>query len=65
MLDLAYFSDEAWLHLSDYVNSQNIDTWSKKNHHTTRETTLYPVKVGVWCSMAQHKIVGSILSQTL
>jgi hypothetical protein len=31
LLDLYFFSDEAWFHLSGYVNSQNMRMWSAEN----------------------------------
>lgn len=32
-LDRTFFSDEAWFHLSGYINSQNYRTWSAENPH--------------------------------
>jgi hypothetical protein len=46
-LDLSFFSDEAWFHLSGYVNSQNCRIWSRKNPHFLQETPLHSIKVGV------------------
>jgi hypothetical protein len=33
LLDVSFFSDEAWFHLSEYVNSQNFRIWSAQNPH--------------------------------
>jgi hypothetical protein len=33
LLEKTFFSDEAWFHLSGYVNSQNMRIWSTKNLH--------------------------------
>ncbi|CAH1365997.1 unnamed protein product, partial [Tenebrio molitor] len=33
LLDISFFSDEAWVHLSGYVNSQNYRIWSSENPH--------------------------------
>ncbi|KAL1488740.1 hypothetical protein ABEB36_014539 [Hypothenemus hampei] len=60
ILDLSFFSDEAWFHLSGYVNSQNYRTWSTENPHEFVETTLHPVKVRVWIAMSRRRIYGPI-----
>lgn len=66
VLDLCFFSDEAWFHLSGYVNSQNYRIWSAENPHTYRETALHPEKIGVWCAMSRKRIVGPIFfTQTI
>lgn len=39
MLNLTFFTNEAWFHLSVYLNSQNYLTWP-----TFVETTLHPLK---------------------
>ncbi|CAH1366225.1 unnamed protein product, partial [Tenebrio molitor] len=31
ILDLTFFTGEAWFHLSGYVNSQNYRTWATEN----------------------------------
>ncbi|RZC41941.1 hypothetical protein BDFB_008768, partial [Asbolus verrucosus] len=31
ILDVKFFTDEAWFHLEGYVNSQNMRTWSTEN----------------------------------
>lgn len=35
LLDFTFYSDEAWFHLSGYINSQNFRTWSSENPHET------------------------------
>lgn len=60
MLDKTFFSDEAWFHLSGYVNSQNYRTWSAENPHVYQEAPLHPLKVGVWIAMSRRRIVGPI-----
>ena len=47
ILDLSFFSDEAWFHLSDYVNSQNFRIWGTENSDAFEGTPLLAVKVGV------------------
>lgn len=59
-METIFFSDEAWFHLSGYVNAQNYRIWSANNPHVFEETPLHPVKVGVWCALSQHRVVGPI-----
>lgn len=60
LLDNTFFSDEAWFHLSGYVNSQNYRHWSSVNPHVYVETNMHPIKVGVWCAMSRTRIIGPI-----
>jgi len=60
ILNLAFFTDEAWFHLSGYVNSQNYRIWATENPHEFRETSLHPQKIGVWCAVSRKRIVGPI-----
>jgi hypothetical protein len=55
---LAFFSDEAWFHLQEYINMQNNCYWNSQNSHLTREAPLHPVKFGVWLSA--RRIVGPV-----
>lgn len=59
-LDLTFFSDEAWVHLSGYVNSQNYRTWATENPHNFIETPLHPEKVGIWVAISRRRIIGPI-----
>lgn len=58
ILNLTFFSDEAWFHLSGYVNSQNYRTWSTENPHNYIEVPLHSIKIGVWVAMSRRRIVG-------
>jgi len=44
VLDQVFFTDEAWFHLSGYVNSQNYQTWRTEKPPNYTETTLHPQK---------------------
>jgi len=44
VLDQVFFTDEAWFHLSGYVNSLNYRTWRTENPHNYTETALHPQK---------------------
>ena len=60
VLNRTFFSDEAWFHLSGYVNSQNSRHWSTVNPHQFIESSLHSDKVGVWCAMSRRRIIGPI-----
>ena len=55
-----FFTDEAWFHLSGYVNSQNYQTWRTENPHNYTETPLHPRKIGVWCAVSRRWIIGPL-----
>jgi hypothetical protein len=59
-LDKTFYTDEAYFHLSGYVNSQNTRMWSSENPHFFIETPQYPQKVGVWAAISQRRIIGPI-----
>lgn len=58
--DKTFFTDEAYFHLSGYVNSQNYRTWSTENPHQYVETSLHPVKVGIWIAISRRRIIGPV-----
>jgi len=60
ILDYTWFSDEAWFHLSGYVNSQNSRIWASENPNAIHEEPLHSEKIGVWCGMSQRRIIGPI-----
>lgn len=60
MLDLSFFSDEAWCHVSGYINSQNMRMWAADNPHFYRETPLHPLKIGVWIGLSRRRLIGPI-----
>ncbi|KAJ4441236.1 hypothetical protein ANN_11087 [Periplaneta americana] len=60
ILNLTFYTDEAWFHLSGYVNSQNFRIWSTNNPYEFIETPLHAEKIGVWAAMSRRKIIGPI-----
>jgi hypothetical protein len=58
--ELLFFSDEAWLHLSGYVNTQNNRFWSSENPHQLHEHPLHDIKVGAWCAVTSKRIIGPV-----
>ena len=60
ILNHTFFSDEAWFHLSGYMNSQNSRAWSTVNPHALFQKPLHDQKVGVWCALSRGRIIGPI-----
>jgi hypothetical protein len=60
ILDLIFFTDEAWFHLSGHVNSQNSRIWATTNPNQYIQSQLYSQKIGVWCAMSRRRIIGPI-----
>jgi len=60
ILDLTFFTDESWFHLSGYVNSQQSRYWATEKPKIFVETPLHSQKVGVWCAISRRRIVGPI-----
>jgi hypothetical protein len=66
VLDKVFYSDEAWFHLSGYVNSENSRIWSAENPNTFHETPLHSLNVRVWCAVSRRRIIGPIFfSETI
>jgi hypothetical protein len=59
-----FFTDEAWFHLSGYINCQNYRTWRTENPHNFAETPLYPQKIDVWCAISRRRIIGPLFFET-
>jgi hypothetical protein len=57
---LRFFTDEAWFHLSVYINDQNNRYWSSIHPRQTFEVPLHDQKIGVWCAITASRIVGPI-----
>lgn len=60
ILDKTFFTDEAWVHLSGYVNNQNYRTWATDNPHVFIESELHPQKLGIWVAISRRRIIGPI-----
>jgi hypothetical protein len=59
-LDLTFFSDESWFHLSGYGNKQNMRIWSSMNPHEFIQSPLHPQKIGVWLTVSRRRIFGPV-----
>jgi len=59
-LDYTWFSDEAWFHLSGYVNSKNSRVWASENPNAIHEEPPHSEKIGICCGVSQQCIIGPI-----
>jgi hypothetical protein len=57
---LLFVSDDAWFHLSGFVNAQNSRHWDTENPHAVNEVPLHDQKVGVWCAVRGRRIIGPV-----
>jgi hypothetical protein len=55
---LVFFSDEAWFSLFREVNSQNNQYWSEKNPRFIHKLPLHDEKIGIWCAISAHRVIG-------
>jgi hypothetical protein len=62
---LTLFSDEEWLHLQEYTNTQNNHYWSSLNPHLTHQVPLHPVKVCAWCAVSARIVVSVFFNKTI
>jgi len=62
ILGYTWFSDEGWLHLSGYVNSQNSRVLASENSNVIHEEPLHSEKIVVWYGMSRRRIFGPIFS---
>jgi len=60
LLDITWYSDEAWFHLSGYVNSQNTRIWATEHPHEIHEVPLHSEKTRVLCAISRRRIIGPI-----
>jgi hypothetical protein len=60
ILDVTFFTDEAYFHLSGYINSRNSHVWCAHNPHAFNKSLLHDEKIGVWVGMSRRRIFGPI-----
>ena len=58
ILDVTFFTDEAWSHLSCYVNTPNTRLWSSEN--PLHKKPLHDQKLGVWVAISRWHSVGPL-----
>jgi hypothetical protein len=61
IVDVTFFTDEAWFHLSGYVNTQNTRLCSSQNPYAAHEKTLHDQKLEVWVAISRWHIVGPLV----
>ena len=64
VMDITFFSDEAWFTLDGTVNSQNNRVWCTENPYEIQESPLHSAKIGVWCSVSRRRLIGPIFFET-
>jgi hypothetical protein len=57
---LLCMNDEAWFHVSGFVNAQNNHHWDIKNPHAVHEDPLNDQTVNVRCVVSNQRIIGLI-----
>ena len=60
ILDVTFFTDEAYCHLSGFINTQKSQFWCAQNPHAFHESPLHNEKIGVWVGMSRRHVVGLI-----
>jgi hypothetical protein len=63
ILDVTFFTDEAWFHLSGYVNTKNTRLWSSENPCAVHEKPFHDQKRGLWVAISRRRIVGPLFFQ--
>jgi hypothetical protein len=57
---LLFITNEAYFHLSGYVNARNTRIWNDKYPHSVHQIPLHDTKIGVWCAVSARQIIGPI-----
>ena len=60
LLDITWYSVEAWFHLRGYVNSQNTRIWATEHPHEIYKVPLHSEKTGAWWAISRRRIIGPI-----
>jgi hypothetical protein len=58
IFDITWITDEAWFHLSGYINSQNTRVWAEENPYEIHTEPLHSEKIGVWCALFRRRNIG-------
>jgi hypothetical protein len=57
------FKDEAWFHLSGYINIQNSRIWSAENPDVLLENNSHLSKISVCCVLSPKQIMGPLFCE--
>ena len=60
ILDITFFTDESYFHLSECINNQNSCVWCAHNPHVFHESPLHDEKIDVWVGMLRRRRVRPI-----
>jgi len=65
ILDVTFFTDEEYFHLSGYIDRQNSSFGCAHNPHAFHESPMHDQKIGVWVGMSRRHKVRPICSRRL
>jgi hypothetical protein len=60
VLEITFYTEEAWFRLSGFVNSQNSLLWYSENPHALHESPLHAQMISVWIAISRWRNVGPI-----
>jgi hypothetical protein len=60
VLQNIWFTDEAYFHLDDYVNKQNMQICTTENPDKVTEVPLHTKRCIVWCAVSATGVVGPL-----
>ena len=58
LLNLIFFSDEAYPYFSGHINKQNMRYWCQAHPHEHNQQPLSKEKVTMWCAIGRNRIMG-------
>ena len=59
------FPDEAFFHLSDIFNKQNLTYWYNENPHQLHKRLFHSKRAKVWCALSSLDIIGPHFSENI
>jgi hypothetical protein len=60
VFNVLFVTDEAYFHVTGYVDSQNRRIWSDENPHTVHQIPLHDRKFAVWCALSARRVICTI-----
>jgi hypothetical protein len=63
-LDTLSFTDEAWFHLSGYINGQNNVIWSSENPQAVQENHMHPSNQLLTCEFRTEILMPLLFEET-
>jgi hypothetical protein len=60
ILDVTFYTNEVWFHLSGHVNTKNTCLWCTENPHAIVEEPVHSDKIGIWVAISRRRIICPI-----